>query len=88
MTNILDDLSVKTLPVVESNRGEYVDEEWVFETFAEAAAEIKRLRELNDKAGKVLAIAAAALGTLSISTYSGSHIASNALIQMGNIAAD
>jgi len=88
MTDILDDLSTKRLPEIEGYNGPYVDEDWVFATFDAAAAEIKRLRELNDKAGRALAVAAAALGTLSISTYPGCHIAGKALNQMGNIAAD
>ena len=82
MNDILDDLSVKTLPVIQGYNGAYVDEEFVLQTFQEAAAEIKRLRALNEQASKCLLKAAAALGTLSISTYPGSHIATNALRQI------
>lgn len=51
----------------------------------DAMDEIKRLRSLNEKAAKTLEIAAAALGTLAIG---GNHIASNAMLRMGEIADD
>ena len=50
----------------------------------EAADEIERLRADNAKAAKVIAHAAAALGTLSIGY--GGHIASSALRRMEELA--
>ena len=84
MTDILNDLSVKQLPEIQGYHGPYVNEDWVLETFSSAAKEIKRLRHLNEKAAKCLSVATAALGTLSMSMHSGSHIASHALKQMSD----
>ena len=85
MADVLDDLSVKSLPEVQGYNGSYVDEDVVLQTYKEAADEIRQLRALNEKAARCLSVAYAALGTLVTSEYAGSHIASNALRRMADI---
>lgn len=71
MNDILDDLSVKTLPEIEGYNGSYVNEDWVLQTFQDAAAEIKYLRALNDKTARCLSVAYAGLGTIALPNYAG-----------------
>ena len=85
MADVLDDLSVKQLPEVQGYNGSYVDEDVVLQTYQEAADEIRKLRALNEKAARCLSVAYAALGTLAMSEYAGSRIASNAMRRMAEI---
>lgn len=45
MSDLVERLRVKALPQIGGYNGDYTDEEYVLETFAEAADEIERLRE-------------------------------------------
>ena len=78
----MDDIAEKLYDVIGGRVG-YYD---IPKTMIEAAAEIKRLQDLNSKSAKVIAVATSALGALSIATYPGSDIASKALEQMEDMA--
>lgn len=45
MNDIVERLRVKTLPQIGGYNGDYTDEDYVLEVFAEAADEIERLQE-------------------------------------------
>lgn len=52
--DIVERLRAKTLPQIGGYNGEYTDEDYVFETFVEAADEIERLRKKCDKQAMIL----------------------------------